>query len=104
MKVFEEALIALRDRLTREMKDIIKGAEMGTDAGDEEQSADEDEERGMAYAGQIALKERLDSVLDALAKIKAVTYGICESCHKPIGADVLRAAPESRKCAACKAK
>ena len=102
-KRLEEDLMALRDRLSGEMRDVVKGADLGSE-GDTEEAEDEAEERGVAYAAQIALKERLGHVLDALEKLKADTYGICESCHGAIAPEVLREMPESRQCAACKAK
>ena len=102
-KRLEEELTALRDRLSGEMRDVVKDAELGNE-GDTEEAEDEAEERGAAYAAQIALKERHGRVLDALEKLKAGNYGLCESCHGPIEAEVLRAMPESRTCAACKAK
>ena len=41
-------------------------------------------------------------VADALARIDAGTYGICESCGKPIGKLRLQAFPRATLCMACK--
>lgn len=103
-KRYEDSLLKLRDQLSREIKDVIKDADMGNDVDSADHETDESEERGTAYAFQISLKERLNAVLDALEKIKNGTYGICEKCGGAISADVLDAGPESRQCKACKAK
>ena len=103
LEKFEQQLCAERDRLSHEIKQVIQDNDMGSDVDHGEEESDESEERGVAYGVQIALKERLNAVLDALQKIKAGTYGICEKCAKSIGADVLHADPESRYCKVCKA-
>jgi len=102
-KNHEESLLALRDQLSSEIKDIIRGGELGDDSDQADIETDESEERGVANAEAIALKDRLHSVLDALERIKAGTYGVCEACAGAISDDVLEAAPESRLCKACKA-
>lgn len=99
---YETSLLALRDQLSHEIKEVIKDADMGSDVDHGDEEADEAEERGAGYASQIVLKERLHAVLDALLKIKNGTYGICETCGETISADVLDASPESRQCKACK--
>ena len=50
----------------------------------------------MALAGQ--LREQLDDVARALDKLDAGTYGLCEACGEPIGADRLEAMPAARYC------
>ena len=40
----------------------------------------------------------------AIARIDAGTYGVCESCHKPIGKERLQAFPRATLCVACKQK
>ena len=52
-----------------------------------------------ALAGQ--LKEALEQVSDALAKLDHGTYGICESCGNPIDGARLEAKPTARLCIAC---
>ncbi len=103
LKKYEESLLILRDQLSHNIKDIIQGTDLG-DSGDEEEESDETEERGIANAETIVLKDRLHRVLDALDRIKAGTYGTCELCHGSIGHAVLEVDPESRECAACKTK
>src|SRR5260221_9534087 len=49
-----------------------------------------------AIGGQ--LTETLRDVEDALTKLDNDTYGHCETCGKPIGADRLEAMPAARYC------
>jgi DnaK suppressor protein len=52
------------------------------------------------------LEENSENVLKeidvALAKIEAGTYGICETCGKPIAEERLAAIPYARQCIDCK--
>lgn len=100
---YENRLIELRDQLSHQIKEIIKDTDMGSDIDHGDEEADEAEERGIAYAVQIPLKERLNAVLDALHKIKNGSYGACEKCSGKIETEVLNADLESRYCKACKA-
>lgn len=49
-----------------------------------------------------ALKNRLDSVDRALARVDSGQYGLCIRCGKPIGAARLQFRPESVFCVTCK--
>ena len=51
-----------------------------------------------------SLKAQLVNIDQALGKIEAGTYGICEDCGKAIPAARLEARPESVRCVECKAK
>ncbi len=102
IKKYETKLLELQGALSKEIKDVIRGgADMG-EMGNRDEEADETEESGIAHAEQISLKGRLHSVLDALERVKAGTYGTCLKCANAIPSDVLDAAPESLYCAECK--
>ncbi len=59
-----------------------------------------DRERDLALSAQaLAAVEEIDQ---ALARIDAGTYGICENCRKPIPRARLSALPHARLCIACK--
>jgi DnaK suppressor protein len=49
-------------------------------------------------------RELLDQTEHALARIDAGTYGVCESCGKPIGKARLQAFPRATLCVDCKQK
>jgi RNA polymerase-binding transcription factor DksA len=55
-----------------------------------------------ALAGR--LTEALHEVEEALAKMDAGTYGLCESCGQTIGDDRLGAMPTARLCITCASK
>ena len=47
-------------------------------------------------------RELLEQTLHALARIEAGTYGVCESCGRPIGKARLLAFPRATLCVECK--
>lgn len=51
-----------------------------------------------------SLKNQLDQVDKALARISDGSYGTCSSCGEPIPPARLEARPESTLCVACKSK
>ncbi len=58
-------------------------------------------ERGEAEALAGSLREALEEVEHALAKLDQGTYGICERCGKPINPARLEAMPAARLCIDC---
>ena len=84
----------------------ISKAEIPEDFGGDVDDLDEEKNEAESLGNQLALaqtlKERLNDIDHALAKIASGTYGICEKCGGPIEAEVLKASPESRFCKACK--
>ncbi len=61
-------------------------------------------ERGEVEALGATLREALDDVERALAKLGAGTYGTCEDCGQPIDPLRLEAKPAARYCINCAAK
>jgi len=61
-------------------------------------------ERGEAEALGAKLRETLDDVEHALAKLDDGTYGTCEDCGKPINPARLEAKPAARYCIDCASK
>ena len=49
-----------------------------------------------------ATRESIAAINMAIARIDDGTYGICESCNRPISIERLRAIPFTRKCITCK--
>jgi len=91
-----------RDRLRDQLQRLGHGE--GASLDFDENFADSGQvtaERGEndAVAGQLA--ETLAEINDALAKLDAGTYGVCESCQQPISEARLEAMPEARLCITC---
>jgi RNA polymerase-binding transcription factor DksA len=59
-------------------------------------------ERGHSITIVRELKGSLADVEHALGKLDEGTYGRCERCGEPIGAERLEAIPEARLCITCK--
>ncbi|MEU4625654.1 TraR/DksA C4-type zinc finger protein [Actinoplanes sp. NPDC023801] len=58
-------------------------------------------ERAQLTALLAAARDRIAEVDDALRRVGAGTYGVCEGCGRPIPAERLAARPFARRCIAC---
>ncbi|GIF04259.1 TraR/DksA family transcriptional regulator [Actinoplanes siamensis] len=58
-------------------------------------------ERAQLTALLATARERIAEVDDALRRVDAGTYGVCEGCEGPIGDERLAARPFARLCMAC---
>ena len=73
------------------------------EAGDDEADASSKLfEREHELALTYNTRELLEQTEHALARIEAGTYGVCESCGKPIGKARLQAFPRATLCVECK--
>jgi RNA polymerase-binding transcription factor DksA len=90
-----------RARLREQLRELGRG----DDALDfDENFADSGQvtaERGEADALAGQLVDTLGEIDEALAKLDAGTYGVCESCHQAIGEARLEAVPTARLCITC---
>jgi RNA polymerase-binding transcription factor DksA len=95
-------LQAEHDRLTGQLLDL------GLDRNSyDEGFADSGQvtaERGEVEALAGTLRETLQDIDAALGKIEQGTYGLCESCGRPIAEARLEAMPAARLCIACASK
>jgi RNA polymerase-binding protein DksA len=95
-------LQAEHDRLTGQLQ------ELGVDRSSfDEGFADSGQvtaERGEVQALAGTLRETLQDIDAALGKIEQGTYGLCESCGRPIAEARLEAMPAARLCIACASK
>ena len=74
-----------------------------TEAGDDEADASSklfEREHELALSNNT--RELLEQTEHAIVRIEAGTYGVCESCGKPIGKARLQAFPRATLCVACK--
>ena len=94
----------LRADLAKAASDIAERlADSVRDAGDDQADAGT---KAFEREQELALTQNARDLLDqgdrALARIDAGTYGVCESCGKPIGKARLLAFPRATLCVACK--
>lgn len=106
----------LYERLKKEKKDLLEKIEQlialgqpsaerkeGSPFGKREEEADEASELEKRLALERRLEESLSEVEHALEKYEAGTYGLCDSCGKPIEQARLEAIPQASLCLKCKA-
>ncbi len=58
-------------------------------------------ERAQLTSLLAAARTRVAEIDDALRRVDAATYGVCEGCGQPIGDERLAARPFARLCMAC---
>jgi DnaK suppressor protein len=100
----EAEAASLRADLDRAASDMAERlGDSVHDAGDDSADAGT---KAFEREHELALNQNAQDLLDqaerALARIDAGTYGVCESCGKPIGKARLLAFPRAILCVACK--
>ncbi|MFG3440420.1 TraR/DksA family transcriptional regulator [Nonomuraea sp. NPDC047897] len=109
----DDELAEVRGVLQREIDELnadILRHEMEIASGDVTQGAGDDQadagaktyEREREIALTLNARDLLAQSERAIARIDAGTYGVCESCHKPIGKERLQAFPRATLCVTCK--
>jgi len=104
------ALEAERDRLAHEIADLERDSSTNlSEASGENNYRDHMADQGTATFGKEldmtlegAAREMHATVLAALGRIDAGTYGTCVRCGQPVGDERLAAMPAARLCIACK--
>lgn len=96
----------LRDELSEMEEHQLKTEEKPVaDAANDDDLVDvatESFEREKELALESGVQGMLQMVEEALQKVQKGTYGVCESCGKPIDGNRLRAIPYARLCIKCK--
>ena len=100
----ESEAASLRADLDKAASDMAERlGDSSRDAGDDSADAGT---KAFEREHELALTQNAQDLLDqgerALARIDAGTYGVCESCGKPIGKARLLAFPRATLCVACK--
>jgi DnaK suppressor protein len=104
------ALEAERDRLAHEISDLERDSATNVlDTSGENNYRDHMADQGSATFGkeldmtlEDAAREMYATVLAALARIEAGTYGTCVRCGQPVDVERLVAMPAAGLCIACK--
>jgi len=101
------ALAAARERavarlasLEREFGGIVEAAQGADDEHDPEGATLAFERQHVAALAQAA-REHLADIDAALARVADGSYGTCQNCGQPIGAERLAARPMARTCIGC---
>ena len=83
--------------------DSVVAASLDTNADDEHdpEGATIAFERSQIGSLVKQVQHHLAEVDDAIARLDAGTYGVCERCGSPIGAERLEALPAARTCIRC---
>jgi DnaK suppressor protein len=101
----KETLEKEAGELEAQLSSVSKAADFGSDVEtDFSQEADEAEEFANKLGLQDTLKERLQSIEEALDKMNRGEYGKCENCGKDISFELLKVNPESKLCKDCKSE
>ena len=98
-------LLARVETQTRAMDDIIS-ASASSNADDEHdpEGSTIAFERAQVAALLTQARVHLAESAEALSRLDAGTYGICERCGEPIARERLLARPTARSCVACAAR
>jgi DnaK suppressor protein len=91
-------------QLEREFAGIVASAAAGSSGGDDEhdpEGATVAFERQHVAALLEQAREHLAAIDIALRKLDSGTYGVCEVCGEPIGAERLAARPAALTCVRC---
>jgi RNA polymerase-binding transcription factor DksA len=94
----EAAIETLRRMGVVPTEDTGWGRSATLDEGDQAQ-ASERQDMGVAYRERLA--DRINRLTRALELLTRGTYGVCEVCKDPIGAERLAAIPEVTTCREC---
>lgn len=108
-RLIEERVIVEEELSSIAHKDPILKGDWDTDFpsfGDQRSEQDENSDEVEEYENNLpvehALEVRLQNINDALEKIDAGTYGICEVCKKPLEIERLETEPSAKTHVECK--
>jgi RNA polymerase-binding transcription factor DksA len=94
----QQVLEAQREQLSEQLHDLGVEGETGIVDDNFADTAQVSAEQGEAQALAAQLRDQLDDVEHALARLDDGTYGTCEVCGQPIGDARLEVMPATRFC------
>ena len=99
----KKMLLLTRKELLHEVTQTMRAESdhLKFDIGDFYDHASTDRDRELALMLADREREKLTHVDDALKRIEAGTYGICESCEEEIDKERLAAMPFTKLCLSC---
>ncbi|MEK7747441.1 MAG: TraR/DksA family transcriptional regulator [Elusimicrobiota bacterium] len=101
LSAIRKMLLAKRTELEQLMRKNQEMEPVSQEVGDEADQAGQSLEKELIF--EVSDNERLalDQIEGALRKMDKGTYGLCESCQKPIPKIRLKAVPFARYCIGC---
>ncbi len=105
LKKARETLLREKHQLLRELEAELKeGREAGKEEGmDAYDIASEERDREINLILSDRDRDKLQAIEDALERIDAGVYGICEDCGEEIAQERLEVMPFTRLCVSCQA-
>ena len=100
LAIARERALARLASLEREFGGIVEAAQGADDEHDPEGATLAFERQHVAALAQAA-REHLADIDAALARVADGSYGACQNCGRPIGAERLAARPTARTCIGC---
>lgn len=94
-------LLHMRDDLSRTVQKKQAMEVVEQNVGDEADQATSSLEKEMLFELSDNERTMLDQIEGALRKMEKGSYGLCESCQKPIAKPRLKAVPFARYCIGC---
>jgi len=101
MESIQKKLLSTRENLFKLVNEKRNIDLSEPDVGDGADHASQSLEKEMLFELSDTERTMLDQTESALRRIEKKTYGICESCHKPIAKERLKAVPSARYCISC---
>ena len=105
LKSARESLLKMREQVVADIENDTKNSREGQkDEGmDAYDLASEERDRDISMILSDRDRIKLQSIEEALQRINAGSYGICEECELDIAEDRLKALPFTRLCVICQA-
>ncbi|MFH1618699.1 MAG: TraR/DksA family transcriptional regulator [bacterium] len=101
LEAIKKKLLTLREELIRVVNEKRKLDLSEPEVGDGADQASQSLEKEILFELSDNERVMLDQIESALRRIEKKTYGLCESCRKPITKERIRAIPSARYCIAC---
>ena len=106
LKKTRETLVARKEQILKTLNEEVKeGKESALDEGmDTYDLASEERSREINLILSDRDREKLQAVEDAIERLDAGSYGICEACEEEIAPERLEALPFTRLCVSCQSE
>jgi RNA polymerase-binding protein DksA len=97
---YRKKLLAMRDRLAGEIDSLAATVASNAQAvGEHDRAVSEAVDKEIVL--ECAEEGIWKNVIDALKRLDDGTFGMCQTCHKPIAAERLDAVPYTANCIKC---